>query len=188
MGTAMAVGAVGVHALVQSGRASYEIKPLRLGAILGGAVLFGTGLAVLGYCPGTTLAAVGEGRRDALAGASACSRAQRVRTRLPEDQAGARSGRPGQGDVAATRTLALAMGGRARRAHGGRLRGGSREAAAPPRAPGAPGLTASPLQMRAVRARHLVGEGVAARAARGHAPLARCSLLRGLQPRGSSCT
>lgn len=68
MGTAIAVGAVGVHALVQSGRASYDIKPLRLVSILGGAVLFGSGLAVSGYCPGTTIAAVGEGRRDAIAG------------------------------------------------------------------------------------------------------------------------
>ena len=68
MATAMAVGAVGVHALVQSGRATYDIKPLRLGSILGGAVLFGSGLAVSGYCPGTTIAAVGEGRRDAIAG------------------------------------------------------------------------------------------------------------------------
>jgi hypothetical protein len=68
MGTAIAVGAVGVHALVQSGRATYDIKPLRLVSILGGAVLFGSGLAVSGYCPGTTIAAVGEGRRDALAG------------------------------------------------------------------------------------------------------------------------
>jgi uncharacterized membrane protein YedE/YeeE len=68
MGTAMAVGAVGVHALVQSGRASYDIKPLRLVSILGGAVLFGSGMAVSGYCPGTTIAAVGEGRRDAVAG------------------------------------------------------------------------------------------------------------------------
>ena len=32
-------------------------------------VLFGTGLALLGYCPGTTLTAIGEGRRDAMIGA-----------------------------------------------------------------------------------------------------------------------
>jgi uncharacterized protein len=68
MGTAIAVGAVGVHALVRRGRATYDIKPLRLVSILGGAVLFGSGLAVSGYCPGTTIAAVGEGRRDAIAG------------------------------------------------------------------------------------------------------------------------
>jgi uncharacterized protein len=35
--------------------------------VLGG-LLFGTGMAVLGYCPGTSMAAVGEGRKDAAAG------------------------------------------------------------------------------------------------------------------------
>jgi uncharacterized membrane protein YedE/YeeE len=69
MGTAAAVGSFGVHALVRSGHAKLEVKPLRVGGIVGGAVLFGTGMAVLGYCPGTTLAAIGEGRRDAIAGA-----------------------------------------------------------------------------------------------------------------------
>jgi uncharacterized membrane protein YedE/YeeE len=68
MGTAVAVGAVGAHALAVSGRAPSIIKPLKLGGVLGGAAVFGAGLALLGYCPGTTLAALGEGRRDALAG------------------------------------------------------------------------------------------------------------------------
>ncbi|MBZ0236406.1 MAG: YeeE/YedE family protein [Deltaproteobacteria bacterium] len=68
MATAIAVGAVGVQGLVQSGRASLEIKPLRLVSIVGGGALFGAGLAINGYCPGTTIAAVGEGRRDALWG------------------------------------------------------------------------------------------------------------------------
>ena len=68
MGTAAAVGSVGVHALLEAGKAKLEVKPLQIGGIVGGGALFGTGLAVLGYCPGTSLAAVGEGRRDALAG------------------------------------------------------------------------------------------------------------------------
>ena len=68
MGTAMVVGAVGVQVLVQTGHAALDIKPLRVGSILGGAVMFGSGLALIGYCPGTSLAAVGEGRRDAIAG------------------------------------------------------------------------------------------------------------------------
>lgn len=68
MATAVAVGSAGVHALEQSGHAKLAVKPLRLGGVLGGALLFGAGLAILGYCPGTTLAAVGEGRRDAIAG------------------------------------------------------------------------------------------------------------------------
>ena len=66
MGSAVAVGAIGVHALVRRGLAKKEIKPMKVGGIVGGAALFGAGLALLGYCPGTAVAAVGEGRRDAL--------------------------------------------------------------------------------------------------------------------------
>lgn len=68
MGTASAVGAVGLHAIARVPERQLVIKPLQLGGTLGGGLLFGTGLALLGYCPGTTLAAVGEGRHDALAG------------------------------------------------------------------------------------------------------------------------
>jgi uncharacterized protein len=69
MGTAVVVGAAGTYALVSRGRAALEVKPLRPVGLVGGAVLFGTGLALMGYCPGTSLAAIGEGRRDAVAGA-----------------------------------------------------------------------------------------------------------------------
>lgn len=66
--TAIAVGAIGYWAAVLAGATPAEVKPAQMGGILLGAVLFGSGLAVLGYCPGTTVAAVGEGRRDAVAG------------------------------------------------------------------------------------------------------------------------
>jgi uncharacterized membrane protein YedE/YeeE len=69
MGTAVAVGSAGVHALQSQGYGKLEVKPLQLGGVLGGGLLFGAGMAILGYCPGTTLAALGEGRRDAIAGA-----------------------------------------------------------------------------------------------------------------------
>lgn len=68
MGVAIAVGAVGVYALVAAGISHTSVKPAQMGGILAGAVCFGVGLAVLGHCPGTTVAAVGEGRKDALAG------------------------------------------------------------------------------------------------------------------------
>ena len=68
MGTAVVVGAIGVYALVAAGSASLHIKPLLLGGVLLGGALFGAGMVVLGYCPGTTVAACGEGRRDAMAG------------------------------------------------------------------------------------------------------------------------
>jgi uncharacterized membrane protein YedE/YeeE len=68
MGTAVIVGAVGVYALVALDRASLHVKPLLLGGVLLGAVCFGIGMAVFGYCPGTSVAACGEGRRDAMGG------------------------------------------------------------------------------------------------------------------------
>jgi uncharacterized protein len=66
--TAIAVGAVGFWGLVALGVTPVEVKPAQMGGVLLGALLFGSGLAVLGYCPGTTVAAVGEGHRDAIAG------------------------------------------------------------------------------------------------------------------------
>ena len=68
MGTAIVVGSVGVYALVEGGWASLHVKPLLLAGVLAGAVFFGVGMAVLGYCPGTSVAACGEGRRDAMVG------------------------------------------------------------------------------------------------------------------------
>ena len=68
MGTAVVVGAIGVYALVAADLASLHIKPVLLGGVATGAVLFGIGMAVLGYCPGTSIAGCGEGRRDAMVG------------------------------------------------------------------------------------------------------------------------
>jgi uncharacterized protein len=68
MGTAIAVGTVGVHALVSMGLAELHIQTASLARVIVGGVLFGTGLAIFGLCPGTSVAACGEGRRDAMIG------------------------------------------------------------------------------------------------------------------------
>lgn len=68
MGAAVIVGSIGVHALVSADMASLHIRPALLGGVLLGAVCFGIGMAVFGYCPGTSVAACGEGRRDAMVG------------------------------------------------------------------------------------------------------------------------
>jgi uncharacterized protein len=68
MGTAVMVGSVGVYALVWAELAALHIRPLQWSGILLGALFFGVGMATLGYCPGTTVAACGEGRRDAMLG------------------------------------------------------------------------------------------------------------------------
>ena len=68
MGTAVVVGSVGVYALVSSGQAHLHVKPFLLGGVMMGGVCFGVGMAVFGYCPGTSVAACGEGKPDAMVG------------------------------------------------------------------------------------------------------------------------
>lgn len=66
--TAILVGAIGVYGLAVANLANLHVKPMLLGGVVIGGLLFGIGLAVFGYCPGTGVAACGEGRRDALVG------------------------------------------------------------------------------------------------------------------------
>lgn len=68
MGAAVVVSAIGIHWLQKKGRTKLEVKPLQFGGVAIGGVLFGAGLGLLGYCPGTTVAALGAGHRDAWAG------------------------------------------------------------------------------------------------------------------------
>lgn len=68
MGMAVVVGTIGVYALVDAGKAHLHIKPFLLGGVLLGGICFGIGMAVFGYCPGTSVAACGEGQRDAMLG------------------------------------------------------------------------------------------------------------------------
>ncbi|MDY6850103.1 MAG: YeeE/YedE thiosulfate transporter family protein [Thermodesulfobacteriota bacterium] len=62
------VGMLGVYALVGLGWADLSLKPTVLGANIIGGLLFGIGWGFLGYCPGTSAGAVGEGRLDAVWG------------------------------------------------------------------------------------------------------------------------
>lgn len=63
---AICAGIVGVAVLDAVGAAHLGVKPLHLIALLAGGAVFGIGFALSGYCPGTSLAAAAEGRRDAL--------------------------------------------------------------------------------------------------------------------------
>jgi uncharacterized protein len=67
--TAIIVGGIGVFVLVQVGYAKFHIKPADLLAITLGAGLFGIGMVLYGYCPGTAVAAIGAGSLHALIGA-----------------------------------------------------------------------------------------------------------------------
>jgi len=62
------VGMVGIYLLLGLGLAKLSIKPTVLGADIVGGLLFGAGWGLLGYCPGTSAGALGEGRWDAVWG------------------------------------------------------------------------------------------------------------------------
>ena len=66
--SSVAVSMVGVYLLHDMGLVALSVKTTILGANIAGAVLFGIGWGLLGYCPGTSLGALGEGRYDALWG------------------------------------------------------------------------------------------------------------------------
>jgi hypothetical protein len=64
--SAIIVGTVGINLLVSVGVVVLKIKATHVGANLIGGLLFGAGWAVMGYCPGTSVGALGEGRWHAL--------------------------------------------------------------------------------------------------------------------------
>jgi len=66
--SSVAVAMVGTYLLVDLELAKLSIKATVLGANIIGGLLFGLGWGVLGYCPGTSIGAVAEGRWDALWG------------------------------------------------------------------------------------------------------------------------
>ena len=66
--TAMFVGCVGIYLLNDLGLAKLSIKSTVLGATIIGGLIFGLGWGLLGYCPGTSMGAIGEGRWDGLWG------------------------------------------------------------------------------------------------------------------------
>jgi len=65
---AIGVGAILLNIEIGMGLATYHIKPFLLGGIVLGGLIFGTGMAILGYCPGTVVISAGEGSLDAVVG------------------------------------------------------------------------------------------------------------------------
>ena len=67
--TAVVVGGLGVYAMLSLGWIEgLHVKGAQLVANAVGGAIFGVGMAVLGYCPGTGVAALGDGSRDAVPG------------------------------------------------------------------------------------------------------------------------
>ncbi len=65
---AVGVGAILLSIEIGLGYASWHLKPLLLAGIVVGGLIFGAGMAILGYCPGTLPISLGEGSVDALIG------------------------------------------------------------------------------------------------------------------------
>lgn len=66
--SAIVTGMIGIYFLKSKGLVQLHKKSGSFGATVIGALIFGVGFAILGYCPGTMAGAVGQGSLDALFG------------------------------------------------------------------------------------------------------------------------
>jgi uncharacterized protein len=66
--TAIIVGGAGIFGLHALGLVELRIKPTRYASNIIGGLLFGIGFGLLGYCPGTGAAALGQGNWDVIGG------------------------------------------------------------------------------------------------------------------------
>jgi hypothetical protein len=66
MATAIGVGTIMVYLASLWLPMHFEIRPAYVLGVLGGGLVFGVGFGVGGYCPGTCVVGLGEGRKDAL--------------------------------------------------------------------------------------------------------------------------
>lgn len=64
--TAVATGSLIVYPLAALGLVEVGGKTLYVLGVLAGGAIFGAGFALAGYCPGTALASLGAGRKDAI--------------------------------------------------------------------------------------------------------------------------
>ncbi len=68
MFSSILVGMVGVYLLKDMGLVKLSLKATILGGNIVGGLLFGIGWGLFGYCPGTAVGALGEGRWDVVWG------------------------------------------------------------------------------------------------------------------------
>lgn len=67
--TAIVIGGIGVYIMNSAGLiGGYHIKDANIAGVVLGSALFGVGMTLYGYCPGTAVAAVATGRLHALVG------------------------------------------------------------------------------------------------------------------------
>ena len=63
------LASIGLYFMHEAGYASYHIKPVMLGGLVIGGIIFGVSMAIFGKCPGTGPISIAEGRIDVLVGA-----------------------------------------------------------------------------------------------------------------------
>jgi len=68
MMTAIVVGGVGLLVLINLGEAKWHVRDANMLATIIGAAIFGVGMVLYGYCPGTGVAAIATGSVHALVG------------------------------------------------------------------------------------------------------------------------
>ena len=66
--SAVVTGMIGIHLMKSLGWIKLSLKGGSVGMNVIGALIFGVGFAVLGYCPGTIAGAIGNGYLDAIVG------------------------------------------------------------------------------------------------------------------------
>ncbi|OQX58443.1 MAG: hypothetical protein B5M52_05520, partial [Helicobacteraceae bacterium 4484_230] len=66
---AIGLASIGLYFMIEAGYAHYHIKPILLGGLIVGGILFGISMAIMGKCPGTGPVSIAEGRIDVLVGA-----------------------------------------------------------------------------------------------------------------------
>lgn len=66
---AIGISSIGLYIMTQLGWAEYHIKPIILGGLVIGGIIFGVSMAIFGKCPGTGPVSVAEGRIDIMVGA-----------------------------------------------------------------------------------------------------------------------
>lgn len=66
---AIGLASIGLYFMVEMGYAEYHIKPILLGGLIVGGIIFGVGMAIFGKCPGTGPISIADGRIDVFVGA-----------------------------------------------------------------------------------------------------------------------
>lgn len=64
--SAIIVGMFGILAMADMGIITLSHKAMNVGGVVVGGALFGIGWAIMGFCPGTAVGAIGEGRWHAI--------------------------------------------------------------------------------------------------------------------------